>query len=219
MLASAAHGDVTLGTGGPNYDSVNGLLSDFQQSYGQVVGNEITLPFAGRITSITVWGLYYNYKNYTNTPPEADNFTLRFHNIVGGDPDESVAFEQNLGAGIRTFTGEAFSDLKIYKYEFQNLNIDVAQGTTLLSIINDTDNPQTDGYWHWVSANDWGNTWWRREKSQPTGQEITFYWTKGSVYDGDRAFELTVVPVPAPGAALLAFIGLGMAGWVKRRVA
>ena len=43
---------------------------------------------------------------------------------------------------------------------------------------------------------------------------------QGSSADGFFGFEVEVgVPIPAPGAALLAIIGLPLIGWVKRRFA
>ena len=218
FLISIAAGSVSadmIGPGGPNYDSVNGMLSDFQQSYGQVVGNEITIPFDGQVTSLTVYGLYYNYKDFTFSPPTADDFTLRFHDIVAGDPEEDFSYELNIGAGVRSDTGEDLSGLTIYQHDFSGLSVPVSSGTQLLSIINNTEDPSNDGYWHWASANDEGDDWWRREDNQPTGQEDTFYWTPNESYPGDRAFTLTVVPVP--GAVLLGMLGLSVAGVRLRR--
>lgn len=213
---------VTVGPGGPNYDSINGLLSDFQQSYGQVVGNEVTLTCDGQIiTSLTVYGLYYNYVDMTFfKAPIADNFTLRLHDVdvVSGDPEEAFSYELNIGAGIRTDTGEDYSGLTIYQYDFANLNIPIGSGTTLLSIIDDTIEPAVNGYWHWVSANDDDpdDTWWRREDSQPVGEENTFYWTSYSGFLGDRAFSLEVVPEPL--TMLAVFAGLaGLGGYIRRR--
>ncbi len=204
------------GPGGPNYDSLNGLLSDFQQRYGQVTGDEFTVSSNGRITSLTVWGLYYNYSDYTNAPPAQDDFTLRLHNLdAADDPAEAFFYEENIGAGTRVDTGEAlFGELTVYQYTFTGLNIPVGVGAYLLSIIDDTTNPAEDGYWHWVSANDEGTSWWRREDEQPPGQESTVNWTPTSVYHGDRAFQLNIVPVP--GAVVLGLIGLALARRINR---
>mgnify|MGYP006299546021 CR=1 FL=1 len=201
-----------VGPGGPNYDSVNGLLSDFQQSYGQVAGTEISFNNSATIKSLTVWGLYYNYRDMTFTPPAEDDFTIRFHEVVGGDPDESFIYEQNVGAGVRTDTGEGYYDLNIFKYTFDGLNINLSAGDYLLSVIDDTVNPASNGYWHWVSANDTGTDWWRREDNQPAGEEFTFYWTAGGGFTGDRAFQASAVPVPAAvwllGSGLMGLIGV-----------
>lgn len=214
LSASSATALATIvGPGAPNYDSINAVLSDFQQSYGQVVGDEFTLSSSGQITSLTVWGLYYNYKDLTFTPPVADDFTLRLHQIVSGDPEEAFYLEESLGAGTRTDTGEAYYGLTIYRYDFDGLNIPVDSGTTLLSVIDNTVEPATNGYWHWVSANDDGMDWWRREDKQPVGEENTYYWVPGDYYVGDRAFSMNVVPEPVSFAVWGLILVTGLFGW------
>jgi hypothetical protein len=218
LLATPALAGMTVGPGGPNYGSLYGILSDHQQSYGQVSAAELNLAATSRITSLTVWGVYYNYSNFTNNPPVLDNFTFRLHNVTAGDPDESFFYEQNLGAGVRTDTGQLFdgqnTPLTVFKYEFTGLDITAPAGLSLMSLIDDTTNPTVDGYWHWVTANDDGTMWWRREDNQPAGQEDTFFWT--SYAGGDLAYEMTVSPIPTPGAAVLGVIGLALATRMRR---
>jgi hypothetical protein len=210
----------SVGTGEPNYGSVNGLLSDFQQRYGQVVGQQLVGASGGSIESLTVYGVYYNYSNSVNNPPTADDFTLRLHQIVDGDPAEAYYFQQNIGAGVRSDTGEDLTAgsivLDIYQYDFAGLSIPVGSGAPLLSVINDTVNPTVDGYWHWVSANNDGTSWWRREDEQPAGQEITFFWVEGSEFNGNRAFQAEIVPEPL--TMLAVFGGCGaLGGYIRRR--
>lgn len=222
FFAGSTYAALTLGPGAPpsTDDSVNGVLSDFSQRYGQVVGQEVTFDSAGYISDVSVWGLYYNYHDLTFTAPTADDFTLRIHDIAGSDPDEAYLTEVSLGAGTRTDIGTTLYGLNIFRYDFTGLHIDVsALDLALVSIINETTNSDTDGYWHWVTAeaNNYDD-WWRREDLQPAGQEDTFYWTPGvdSGYPGSRALSLTYNPVPTPSAILLGLLGGAMIGLRRR---
>ncbi len=218
-FTSKASATVIIGNGAP--DLRNGVLSDFQQSYGQVVGDDFTLSLQSTITGLEFWGLYYNYSNWTNNPPNPDDFTIRFHEFDNGDPLEAYLLGIHLGApdAIES-TGDTLNcctELDIYKYTYDGLSIDLDAGTYLLSVIDDTVEPDVNGYWHWVSANDSGPTWWRREDSQPVGQESTVNWVEGSIFQGDRAFNMTIEPVPEPTTMLLLGSGLiGLAGFRKK---
>ena len=224
----AAAGPVTYG---PNtFASGLALLSDFQQSFGQVVGSEFTVqPEAKRATSLEVWGLYYNYENFDEAPPAQDDFTLRFHDVTGGDPEESIASEYALGSGTRVDTGQILNgqiDLAIYSYAFDltPFNIVLDPGATLISVINDVGSlaqAQDGGYWHWANGGGVDSTFFRRENAldpqfagQPQNFKDTFNWTE-LTSTGSRAFALEAVAVPVPSTLILLLAALMALGGVQ----
>lgn len=206
---------LTLGNG--EYDA-NGyaILSDFSQSYGQVAGDDVEFASPSTITGLEFWGLYYNYRDdFGNIPPDTDNFTIRFHEFDGSDPVEDFFLEVQLGApNVRVDTEDNLNSypLDIYAYKFEGLSIDIDAGTYLVSIINETPNSSIDGYWHWVSANYDGSSFWRRENAHdfwdPGNENYdTYNWTEMQV---NYSFNMTVEPVPEPSTMLL--LGSGLIG-------
>lgn len=200
------------------------LLSDFQQSFGQVVGSAFEADRQSELQALTVWGLYYNYEDFEESAPQQDTFTLRFHDIVDGDPEESFFAEFDLGAGDRTDLGENLTsaagdelDLALYRYDFDLADLDIVldAGDYLISVINDVgslDQAQDGGYWHWLNgtAAATGNGYFRRENAadfNPNDESFqsTINWTG---FGDDQAFGLTAIPLPAPLAMLAAGFGL-----------
>jgi len=68
-----------------------------------------------------------------------------------------------------------------------------------------------DASWNWIIANE-------RSGLSVFGSSGSGYWI--GLTDREHIFSLTGTPgtpIPAPGAALLAMLGLPGVGWVKRR--
>ncbi len=221
LLASPAVAALTANLG-PNTSSLNNGIGSGTQgggSFGVSLSGAVQhLAFgpsegqtwnAGAYTDVP-WGRTFCVENVTFTPGVTYNATVD-SSILNGGVGQIVT--------LTTGTRVAFAN-----YVAGNVDpgLDIAKNQGMQAYFWDQQHVLSDG-------DDW--------KAVLTGTALSFYQTLetltatgdeykvavlnlwgGAVYQSDKQSHLTMI-VPAPAAAGLVFVGLGLIGWLRRRFA
>lgn len=123
------------------------MASDFDFPFQRA--EDFLLQSSSLVARVNWWGQYA----FSNTPQEADDFTLRIFGDLGGLPASSPLFQFSFGDPGRVDTGVVSYGSKVYAYS-ADLPSPVALGggtTYWLSIVNNTALDLNDN-WYWQRA-------------------------------------------------------------------
>jgi hypothetical protein len=181
---------VVIDNGEPDYESSVASDTDFplQQS-----GDFVLPSGANSVTGIRFWGTY----GFTGTPPDNDNFKIRFFTDEGGKPANDWFAETPVGAVDRTSLGPSpiIPAIAYYLYEakFSVVALDPNK-TYWLSVLNNTSHDPNDN-WYWARSETTGNSKNRTGDGLMWGDPRVLPFNTFDHYE--LAFQLIGVPEPA----------------------
>jgi hypothetical protein len=194
--ATQAAAAVIYSNGAP--DQSDAFVSDFDAALQ--IGDNFTLAAAATLRHVDWWGMYRE----VDTPPAADDFTIRLFNIIAGTPSTVPFYEFALGNDSRGPTGifvGPFDDFDEYGYSADVTPVTLSAGVEyLLSIVNDTTGDADDD-WFWSSTVFRDGAYFRFSDGQS--------W---SPFTGDVAFVLSDGALQVPEPTTLTLFGTALAG-------
>ncbi|MCC6489540.1 MAG: PEP-CTERM sorting domain-containing protein [Candidatus Hydrogenedentes bacterium] len=184
--------DTIFDNGAPG---ASALLAD-SSFYLELADDFVLQQGESTVTDVHWWGLYFD----GNTPPAADDFTIRILADAGGVPDTAFLHEIAVTDPHRADTGLDLAGSDIYQYSADFSAIALTAGTTYwISIFNDSTNDDDD-FWYWMASSATGNAYFRESDGGAWEEE-----------DAEMAFTLTndnLSAIPEPGTVTL--LGLGL---------
>jgi hypothetical protein len=192
LSAGQVRADVLFNNGPP--DLINAHHSDFDNSTGTVdailLGDDFSLSAPGTLGAVHWSGLYL----FDNTPPAADDFTIRIYNFGGATPSPSPLASVAIGNASRSLAGSNILGYDVYQYDAALPDIILGSGHYLLSIVNNTSG--TDSDWFWADSSQSGDAFTRPADSDPWAP---YFGNVGVSFSLDG----TSVAVPEPSSLAL----------------
>lgn len=230
------HSGTAYDNGPPDYTE-GAFPSDFD--YPGQEASQFTLETDTSVTDVHWFGVYYGSEVSEvapqETPPESDDFTIRFFNVdelylgagTWGDIAKTTPFyEHNVGDVDRSDTGDTVPELEgsgvldVYEYSTFINTVDLTGDTSyFLSIVNNTiEESETSPEFHWA---------W--QPSSENNGPANYRSIDGDAWNYDEAishsFSLTSTdliptgtpPIPEPATAVLGLLGIAAVGLHLRR--